>query len=139
MVEGSTEAEEEYNSRCENVSALVVHLQRLLKGYEKFVLVFDGVDKQREAPPTLIPALARLGEFVRPMLPGSAAGLTLTPLAGNRLQISQSFSSSNIQPPASSTRPACLTFTSRPIHEISRYTSYLKQRQISLPIHRLPN
>jgi origin recognition complex subunit 5 len=42
-----------------------VHLQGLLKSEEKFVLVLDGVDKQREAPPTLLPALARLGEFVR--------------------------------------------------------------------------
>lgn len=55
----------DYNPRCENLSALVVHLQRLLKSDEKFVLVLDGVDKQREAPPTLLPALARLGEFVR--------------------------------------------------------------------------
>ena len=55
---------DDYNSRCENLSALVVHLQRLLKSEEKFVLVLDGVDKQREAPPTLLPALARLGEFV---------------------------------------------------------------------------
>jgi origin recognition complex subunit 5 len=43
---------------------LVVHLQRLLKEGPKFVLVFDGVDKQRDAPPTLLPALARLGEYV---------------------------------------------------------------------------
>ena len=56
---------EDYNPRCENLSALVIHLQRLLKSEEKFVLVLDGVDKQREAPPTLLPALARLGEFVR--------------------------------------------------------------------------
>ena len=56
---------EDYNPRCENLSALVVHLQRLLKSEEKFVLVLEGVDKQREAPPTLLPALARLGEFVR--------------------------------------------------------------------------
>lgn len=55
----------DYNPRCENLSALVVHLQRLLKSEEKFVLVLDGVDKQREPPPTLLPALARLGEFVR--------------------------------------------------------------------------
>lgn len=59
----------DFNPRCENLSALVVHLQRLLKGEEKFVLVLDGVDKQREAPPTLLPALARLGEFVRPRYP----------------------------------------------------------------------
>ncbi len=56
---------QEYNGRCESISALVVHLQRLLEGKKKFVLVFDRVDKQRDAPPTLLPALARLGEFVR--------------------------------------------------------------------------
>ncbi|EME47099.1 hypothetical protein DOTSEDRAFT_122613 [Dothistroma septosporum NZE10] len=52
------------SGRCENLSALTVHLQRMLKERNKFVLVFDGVDKQREAPPTLLPALARLGEVV---------------------------------------------------------------------------
>ena len=65
-VQAGTESDEveEYSGRCENLSALTAHLQRLLKDREKFVLVFDGVDKQREAPPTLLPALARLGEFV---------------------------------------------------------------------------
>jgi len=29
-----------------------------------FILVFDGIDRQREAPPTLLPALARLGEII---------------------------------------------------------------------------
>jgi len=41
-----------------------VHLERLLSDREKFILMFDDVDKQREAPPTLLPALARLGEIV---------------------------------------------------------------------------
>ncbi|KAH0537043.1 hypothetical protein FGG08_006141 [Glutinoglossum americanum] len=51
--------------RCENVSALAVQLQLLLAGAtQKLVLVFDGVDRQREAPPTLLPALARLGELI---------------------------------------------------------------------------
>lgn len=55
----------EYSGRCENVSTLVAHLQRLLEHEtERFVLVFDGIDKQRESPPTLLPALARLSEFV---------------------------------------------------------------------------
>lgn len=53
-----------YTGRCENVSALAVHLELLLANRDKFVVVFDGVDKQREAPPTLLPALARLGEMV---------------------------------------------------------------------------
>lgn len=55
---------EGFTERCENLSALTVNLQRLLRKEERFILVFDGVDKQRDAPPTLLPALARLGEFV---------------------------------------------------------------------------
>lgn len=56
-------------SRTENLNALVTNLQRLLEGRGKFVLVLDGIDKQREAPPTLLPALARFGETVRPHTP----------------------------------------------------------------------
>ncbi|KAF2810873.1 uncharacterized protein BDZ99DRAFT_462173 [Mytilinidion resinicola] len=51
-------------ARCENISALSTHLQRLFEGREKFTLVFDGIDKQREAPPTLLTALARFGESI---------------------------------------------------------------------------
>jgi origin recognition complex subunit 5 len=36
----------------------------MLRDQEQYTLVFDGIDQQREAPPTLLPALARLGEFV---------------------------------------------------------------------------
>lgn len=31
---------------------------------DKFVLVLDGIDEQREAPPTLLPAMARLGTII---------------------------------------------------------------------------
>jgi origin recognition complex subunit 5 len=55
---------DEYNGRCENLSSLVGHLLRLLRGGGKYILAFDGIDRQREAPPTLLPALARLGEVV---------------------------------------------------------------------------
>ncbi|PMD38737.1 hypothetical protein L207DRAFT_513228 [Hyaloscypha variabilis F] len=57
--------------RCENLSQLVVELSRLLsswttsgEGQHRFVLVFDGIDHQRDAPPTLLQALARLGEII---------------------------------------------------------------------------
>ena len=50
--------------RCESLSVLAVHLQKLLEGRSNFVLVFDGIDRQREAPPTLLQGLARLGDFV---------------------------------------------------------------------------
>ncbi|KAI5357990.1 Putative origin recognition complex, subunit 5, P-loop containing nucleoside triphosphate hydrolase [Septoria linicola] len=50
--------------RCENISSLIVHLQKMLQSRGKFVLVLDGIDEQRDAPPTLLPALGRLGEIV---------------------------------------------------------------------------
>lgn len=53
-----------FDGRCESISAFVVQLQLLLEGRGKFVLVFDGIDRQREALPTLLPAIARLGEII---------------------------------------------------------------------------
>ncbi len=59
--------------RCESISQLAVGLSKMLVDHDsqrtgRFVLVFDGIDRQREAPPTLVPALARLSEMV--LLPG---------------------------------------------------------------------
>ncbi|KAJ4289578.1 hypothetical protein N0V90_010907 [Kalmusia sp. IMI 367209] len=51
-------------ARTENLSSLAVALGRMLEGRQKFVLVLDGIDAQREAPPTLLPALARFGETI---------------------------------------------------------------------------
>ncbi|KAK3293304.1 origin recognition complex subunit 5 C-terminus-domain-containing protein [Chaetomium fimeti] len=56
-------------TRCETVSQLTVELSKMLKytprpdGF-RFVLVFDGIDRQRDAPHTLLPALARLSEII---------------------------------------------------------------------------
>ncbi|ETS79478.1 hypothetical protein PFICI_09331 [Pestalotiopsis fici W106-1] len=55
--------------RCETLAALTVELSKMLKYVERgkswrFVLVFDAIDRQREAPPTLLPALARLSEII---------------------------------------------------------------------------
>ncbi|KAF7171931.1 hypothetical protein CNMCM6106_006259 [Aspergillus hiratsukae] len=55
--------------RCEHVSTLAVLLAECLasnagKKTEKFVLVLDEIDRQREAPQTLLAALARLGEVI---------------------------------------------------------------------------
>ncbi|KAK4239249.1 origin recognition complex subunit 5 C-terminus-domain-containing protein [Achaetomium macrosporum] len=56
-------------SRCETVSQLAVELSKMLKytprpdGF-RFVLVFDAIDRQRDAPHTLLPALARLSEII---------------------------------------------------------------------------
>jgi len=54
--------------RCEQISGLAVLLEECLGAWSsnnrKFVLVLDEIDRQREAPPTLLSALARLGEIV---------------------------------------------------------------------------
>lgn len=55
--------------RCEHVSSLAVLLEECLASRPedkrgKFVLVLDEIDRQREAPHTLLSALARLGEIV---------------------------------------------------------------------------
>jgi origin recognition complex subunit 5 len=67
--------------RCENLAQLAVETGRLLEdwttsnnnGRKRLVLVFDGIDHQRDAPPTLLPALARLGEIVSS--PPSTSGM----------------------------------------------------------------
>ncbi|KAI3320604.1 origin recognition complex subunit Orc5 [Xylariaceae sp. AK1471] len=55
--------------RCETLAALTAELTKMLKYVERdarsrFVLVFDGIDRQRDAPPTLLPAIARLSEII---------------------------------------------------------------------------
>ena len=62
---GGTIVNRSLDTKCENINALAVQLQSLLEGTEKFTLVFDGIDGQRETSPTLLPAIARLGEIVR--------------------------------------------------------------------------
>ncbi|UPX18517.1 uncharacterized protein EKO05_0008816 [Ascochyta rabiei] len=65
-------------ARTENLSALCVNLQKILKGRGKFVLVLDAIDKLREGGGTLVAALGRLGEAI----PNLALILTTTlPLA----------------------------------------------------------
>ncbi|KAI0137178.1 origin recognition complex subunit 5 C-terminus-domain-containing protein [Xylariales sp. AK1849] len=54
---------------CETLAALTVELSKMLKYVERedgwrFVLVFDAIDRQRDAPPTLLPALGRLSEII---------------------------------------------------------------------------
>jgi len=55
--------------RCEHISTLAVLLDECLAARTpekrgKFVLVLDEIDRQREASPTLLSALARLGDIV---------------------------------------------------------------------------
>ena len=51
-------------TRCDSLNGLVNQLEKILQGQPKFILVFDGIDRQKEAPSTLIPALARFGSIV---------------------------------------------------------------------------
>lgn len=58
----------DFATRCESLAQLNFELSRMLKhvnqpGGRHFVLVFDAIDRQKEAPPTLLPALARLSEM----------------------------------------------------------------------------
>ncbi|ERS95027.1 hypothetical protein HMPREF1624_08516 [Sporothrix schenckii ATCC 58251] len=55
--------------RCETLSQLTVELSNMLQYSEhpenwRFVLVFDAIDRQRDAPATLLPGLARLSEVI---------------------------------------------------------------------------
>ncbi|KAG8413722.1 hypothetical protein J3459_015122 [Metarhizium acridum] len=55
--------------RCETMAQLSVTVSTMLEEPARdptwrFVLVLDEVDRQRDAPPTLIPALARLSEII---------------------------------------------------------------------------
>lgn len=60
---------EDVPRRCESLAQLTVELVKMLKYPARdprwrFVLVLDAVDRQRDAPSTLLPALARLSEIV---------------------------------------------------------------------------
>lgn len=57
------------DGRCESISVFVVQLQLLLEGKGNTILVFDGIDRQREPWLTLLPAIARLGEVVSSIYP----------------------------------------------------------------------
>ncbi|KAF8540797.1 origin recognition complex subunit 5 C-terminus-domain-containing protein [Trichophaea hybrida] len=64
-VSNALETPETAHQKCENVSALTVYLQHLLKDREKkHLLVLDRIDQQRDPPPTLIASLKRMGEFI---------------------------------------------------------------------------
>ena len=57
--DGDTEANDA-NGRCESISAFVVELQRILQGRGKHILVFDGIDHQRELASKCIAACVAL-------------------------------------------------------------------------------
>jgi len=74
--------------RAENLAQLAFGIGRLLEGWipvdqdrygkQRFILVFDGIDRQREAPPTLLSALARMSEIVSLEVPSSFLCLTIS-------------------------------------------------------------
>lgn len=60
--------------RCENMAQLAAEVGKMVEGWtaeaddeptkRRFVLVFDGIDRQRDSPSTLLQGLARLSEIV---------------------------------------------------------------------------
>ncbi|KAI9155326.1 Protein mms22 [Paramyrothecium foliicola] len=77
--------------RCESVAQLTVELTRMLKYPDRdprwrFVLALDAVDRQRDAPQMLLPALARLSEIIPSLtcvfiVTAPPAGFLRTPLS----------------------------------------------------------
>jgi origin recognition complex subunit 5 len=63
--------------RCDSLNGLVNQLEKILHGQPRLILVFDGIDRQREAPPTLMTALARFGSIVSVREAGLEMGLTV--------------------------------------------------------------
>lgn len=66
---GEALGKDDFSPRCENLAQLTFELSKMLKyppqpDRRHFVLVFDAIDCQREAPPTLLPALGRLSEII---------------------------------------------------------------------------
>ena len=54
-----------HDGRAESINSLSVSLQTLLRGREKdFILVLDGIDRQRGLNQMSLPALARLSDIV---------------------------------------------------------------------------
>jgi origin recognition complex subunit 5 len=60
-------------SSCQSIAHLVVEIGKMMEKWtesddqsakRRLVLTFDGVDHQRDIPPTLLPALGRMGEVV---------------------------------------------------------------------------
>ncbi|KAF2155848.1 hypothetical protein K461DRAFT_274887 [Myriangium duriaei CBS 260.36] len=52
------------HQRCESINAFTVALSSILAGAEKFIIALDGIDELHDAPPSLVPAMARLGEMI---------------------------------------------------------------------------
>lgn len=84
---------EDAPKRCENMAQLASELSKMLSYRPdgeswRFVLVFDGIGAQREAPPTLLPGLSRLSEIVSCLSsPTSPEHNDIYPIAAHLLTI----------------------------------------------------
>lgn len=127
---GQLEEANSLDGRCESISAFIVKLQHLLEGKEKFIVVFDGIDRQPEAAPTLLPAITRLGEIVCTDCSNTPTSSLLT-----KPSYPTSLPSSSQQPHsrASSITPAFPTSTSHPTRVPKRFLYYRAPRSRSLP------
>lgn len=74
-VAAAVRAQDRAPKRCETMAQLAVAMGDMLQDNARernprwrFALVLDSMDRQRDAPATLLPALARLSEMVGLML-----------------------------------------------------------------------
>jgi len=60
------ESQIEQYDRVDSINALLGNLRKLYEraGPKKFVVVLEGIDRVKQPAPTLLPALARLGDQV---------------------------------------------------------------------------
>ena len=64
LIDDQTNGDRTSHQKCESISAFAVALSSCLAGVDKFIIALDGIDELHDAPPSLVPALARLGEMV---------------------------------------------------------------------------
>lgn len=64
VVAFSQETQVEGFDKTDSINALLGNLRKLFEGGEKFVVVIQDIDRLKQSTPTLLPAIARLGEMV---------------------------------------------------------------------------
>lgn len=132
------EDEERYD-RLDNINALASNLRKLLnERQEKLVLVVTNADQQRGATPTLLPALARLGDLVSNTTTGGI-------ISDNcRFRVSHSYLRRRYLDLCSSTSQESHTSISHPTNATRPFKScceihHLCCRILSPPTHRHPS
>lgn len=137
---------EDVPRRCETLAQLTVEMVKMV-GYPerdprwRFVLVLDAIDGQRDAPPTLLPALARLSEIVSCYIlyigclrveANRSRSLALPASSSSRLLPQASYDHLHQHISTSLPTPKPNSFESSPSHhQVPFWGTHSKRRQIS--------